>query len=134
MEHRMKTTKLARRWSRPARDFLAGLAVFAVIAAVAMIDNVGPGQFFASSAHARLLEYPQAVPAELAIPGLGASTELETGAAVPVRRMASVATLALAFAGMFALNLWFARQLRIAARSRVRAARRQQIQQIQRPG
>ena len=125
----MNTTKLARRWTRPARDFLAGLAAFAVIATVVMIDNVGPGQFFGSSAHARLLEYPQPVPAELSIPGLGASPEVKTGPADPVHQMASVVTLALAFAAMFSVNMWFARQLRITARSRVRAARRQQIEQ-----
>ena len=112
----MRTSKIVRRWMRPARDFLLGMAVFAVIAICGMTDSGGPAQLLGGPAHARF-EYPAVVSVEL----LPTDMPMKAPDTDSQLQLASTATLALAFAMLFALNLWFARHLRTVARSRVRA-------------
>jgi hypothetical protein len=114
----MATNKLISRYRRSARDFALGLGVFAT---AGLADLASPGCFFSTAAHARRFEEE---PLSLAI---GQSPDAMTAFHTLTRggsgghQLMVIATLAVAFATMFALNLWFARHVRrvhVSARRR----------------
>jgi len=103
----MNHHKLARRMVRPLRDFLIGLALFSGVALSGVLDvcqgGVCQGGLFASSAHARMF-----TPEPKSDPGDRSSIEPTSPAGQPTLALAS---LAVAFATLTALNLWFARHI-----------------------
>lgn len=105
----MTTTKWMRRYGRSAQDFALGLAAFST---AALTGGAGPCGFFSTAAHARRFE-EEILPL---VPVSGSETVQAFHAATPAWTMTHqvmvFATLAIAFASMFALNLWFARHVR----------------------
>lgn len=106
----MTRNKLARRMSRPVRDFLMGLAFCAMIALSSVADR-GPAQsLFANSAHAQLVEIimetPDPVSAAWAGPVQSAGRNQQ--------QMAAMIILALVVSSLLSLNLWFIRHVRRA--------------------
>ncbi len=104
----MTTAKLKRRFSRPVRDFALGLTVFAgssLACGTNWIENTG---VLSGAAQAGRFEEDaisigaQVSGAVIAMPGpvLGSP-----------EHMSMFLSLALGFAGVFALNLWFARHV-----------------------
>ncbi len=92
----MTHAKLARRLARPARDFLAGLLLFA---------GLSGSDWFASAAHARLFEVEPVegmLEAVLALPTLSAVS------------LPALLCLGLSFALLVAVNMWLFRHLRQA--------------------
>ena len=129
----MTARKLVRRWVRPTRDFLLGLGVYAAVGCSGLADAGAAAQLFGGAAHARLLEHPVALqPAQsadwagIAIIGAPAGDRLAALAVSSSMTSVMMSTImALAFASLFSLNLWFARHLRHAYRVQLRASRRQ---------
>lgn len=113
MNTSMKTSKWVRRFAKTVRDFALGLGLFAAVSL--------PGAFslFSTAAHARRFEEEPLPLVQLATPPVEAS-KLATGLS-PTHHMMVFVTLAVAFATLFALNLWFARHVR-----RVHASSRRQ--------
>lgn len=102
----MMQHKLARRFARPARDFMFGMVLFLAIAVSGVVRTSSSSGLIASSAYAGLLEEEPA-----AQPQFGA--ERQVVAPLDMRQQAmALASLALAFSTLFAMNLWFARHLR----------------------
>ena len=111
----MARGKLIRRLRRPARDFLVGLGLIAVVAASGVADRGPVHGIFAHSAHAGWEAEDVAAAA-----GLG---ERATAPAVRDQTRAyplELGILAVALSGMMAFNMWFARHLRRVAASRGR--------------
>lgn len=106
-----KTTNLfGSRLARPVRDFLLGLTLFTVVAVTCLAGAPDCGGLISNPAQARLFEV-EPVAEDLAV----AFALSQAGAAsMPslAQQFMALSSLALAFASVFALNLWFARQLR----------------------
>ena len=106
-----KTTNLfGRRLARPVRDFLLGLTLFTVVAVTCLAGAPDCGGLISNPAQARLFEV-EPVAEDLAV----AFALSQAGAAsMPSlsQQFMALSSLALAFASVFAFNLWFARQLR----------------------
>ncbi len=123
MSHDMNHTKRVRRMARPVRDFLAGLALFTVVAGTGVVDQapVGAG-WIATAAQAGRLETqtvdPSLEPFLVEAPAVQAGGSQGTGAQFRAserqQQVLILISLALAFATVFALNLWFARHVRRA--------------------
>ena len=109
----MINRKIARRFGRPARDVLTGLALFTLVCLSSVADRGAPTSLFAGSAHARFLEMQPADGLDQVVYGEAPSTP-------PHRQAAAMITLALAFSTLFATNLWFYRHLRRVSASRRR--------------
>lgn len=101
----MNQTKLVRRLALPVRDFAAGLSLFLLVAAssAGVAPTSGAG-WIATSAQAHFVKVDNMdgmIGAILAVPAVAGPNGL----------MATLC-LALAFASLFALNLWFARHVK----------------------
>lgn len=109
----MTKAKLKRRFSRPVRDFALGLTVFAGSSLSSATEWMQLTGLICGSAHARRVEV-EPMPAGA---GLGDQT-FDALSAMPgpslgsLEHMSLFLTLALAFAAVFALNLWFARHVK----------------------
>ena len=109
----MKPKKLARRMAKPIRDFLAGLLIFTAVALSGMIElPTSATSWISSAAHARLLEAqaPDAGLEQFLVPATG----IELTNNNQQQQVQVLISLALAFSTLFAMNLWFARHLRLA--------------------
>lgn len=103
----MNRSKLMRRMAPAARDFLTGLLLFAGVAMSGLIDTAERGSgWLTTSAHARLFELEM-------LDGIVEAASIAPVAAAQPQGLA-MAVLALAFASLFAVNLWFARHIRRA--------------------
>lgn len=107
----MSKARLTRRLVRPVADFALGLALFGALVASGVVDWSTPGGLIAGSAHAGWLEeIPKAIAGiERAVELAG--TRIEPAAST-LHHWLTVMSLALAFASMFAVNMWFIRHLR----------------------
>lgn len=104
MTNYTSTRPLSRRVPRGLRDFLLGLTLFAVVAMAGLAGEPGGGGFFTNPAQARfLIEEPAA---------MGWVSAGSVTLRPPGHQLADLASLALAFATVFAFNLWLARHLR----------------------
>jgi hypothetical protein len=103
----MSRTIISRRVARPVADFLVGLLLFGAFLLPAWMEaSKAGGSRLAGAAHARLLEF-----------GLrDHMIGLAAIAAVPAPEPSVVAVVCvgMAFASLFAVNLWFARHVRAA--------------------
>ena len=107
----MNQRKLARRLARPARDFLVGLTLLSAVALCCITDSAPAGTgWIASAAHARIVE-PEAAVEPFLVPFLGLPAGLEPAAGVS-HHLLALASAAVAFATLVAINLWFVRHLR----------------------
>jgi hypothetical protein len=104
MTNHTSTRPPSRRVPRGLRDFLLGLTLFAVVAMAGLAGEPGGGGIFTNPAQARFLVEEPAVGAWVS----AGSVTLRP----PGQQLADLASLALAFAAVFAFNLWFARHLR----------------------
>lgn len=113
----MNVNKMVRRWARPIRDFALGLGLYVVVAVSCMSGISSPLEIFGGSAHARLFE-PASDVANLAAlePELGVDSGSTTHVQFATTTLIAPVMLALAFASLFSLNMWFARHLRLAYR------------------
>lgn len=107
----MTLPKISRSVAQVAGDFLAGLVLFAALVAPGLAGSPEPGTgWLSNAAHARY---------DLLDPTFDI---IDAGMAVPVPpewitfqpQVAALMSLALAFATLFAVNLWFARHVRRA--------------------
>ena len=117
----MNSSKLARRWARPARDFLLGLGIYGAVAVSGLVHAGGSTEIFGSAAHARLFEQPPEFAVESAANAPSVSEIMTLAASSD---MVTPVMLAVACATLFSLNMWFARHLRQLHRSQVRVAAR----------
>lgn len=99
-----------RRLLRTARDFLLGLALFAVVAMTGIAGTPGSSGFLSNSAHARYFEIEPVSPTAAMVGAVGQSKGAEARALR--QHLLAVSSLALAFATAFAFNIWLARHLR----------------------
>jgi hypothetical protein len=104
----MSRSKLARKLAVPMRDFMLGLGIFLVLAFVCTGVSVVDGHIAFDVAHARFLE-----------PAGTAEMVTVTDASVgqfgrELQRAVTFGLLAMTFALMFAVNVWFVRHVRRA--------------------
>ena len=105
----MIIAKLGSRVPRPVRDFFLGLTLFTVVAVTSLVGAPSCHDLLSSTAHARFYELePVAVDLEQA----ESVMQMRVGVSHPSLQHVMMASLALTFAGVFALNLWFARNLK----------------------
>ncbi len=110
----MTRSKFARRMARPVGDFLFGLGLFGAVVLPSLLEaSRSGGGWLASSAHAHLFEIQMM------------DRMFEMAAIAPVSAgqpgVLAVICMAMAFASLFSLNLWFARHVRKAHASYRRA-------------
>ena len=103
------TTKFGRRLARPVRDFLLGLTLFAVVAVTGLAGAPDCSGLISNPAQARMFEI-EPVAEDLAFAYAMSQANAASMQSVAQQFMA-LFSLALAFASVFAFNLWFARQL-----------------------
>ncbi len=105
----MTHIKLIRRYYRTARDFVVGLAAFhfAVLAGLA-----SPCDWLSTAAHARRFEEEPLPMASGLISNIVPASPTGSLGWSSTHHAMMFLTLAVAFATMFALNLWFARHVR----------------------
>jgi hypothetical protein len=108
----LNQTKLARRMARPIRDFLLGLLLFAVVAGSGIVDMTPASHgWLTSAAHASRLEIFE--PADAMMQAV-AAVEAPAAPGLRIAQISTLLSLALAFASLFAANLWFARHVQRA--------------------
>jgi hypothetical protein len=101
----MNQTKLGRRAKRIIRDFVVGLVLFLVIAVSGAIERGGGADWVAGTAHAGFFHLEPHDSVRHGFEAIGAPVKAH-------QRLMTLFSMALAFASMFALNLWFVRHVR----------------------
>lgn len=96
----MNQIKLSRRTRRLIRDFALGLALFVALAMSGLIELGGFMNWIAATAHAGLQPEPE---------GPVMQSLLATAQVGVHLQVMALFSMALAFASLFALNLWFAK-------------------------
>lgn len=102
----MTSTKFKRRFSRPVRDFALGLTVFAASSLACGTNWMEKSGVLSGAAQAGRFE--EQVNGEQVF---GAVTAMPGAVLGSLEHMSVFLSLALGFAGIFALNLWFARHV-----------------------
>ena len=103
------TARTGRRLPRSFRDFLLGLTLFIVVAITGLAGAPTGSGFISNAAHAQYYEIATATKEMASAFGAG---HARLGGDAFRQQLLVLSSLALAFAGIFALNLWFARHLR----------------------
>lgn len=101
----------SRRMPRMLRDFLLGLTLFTVVAMTGLASAPTGSGLLSNPAHARFYQVEPAAQQPLAIIAGGGTKRAAPHALA--RQLMAVSSLALAFATVFAFNLWMARHLRL---------------------
>ncbi len=104
------TNPFGGRFARPVRDFLLGLTLFTVVAVTCLAGAPDCSGLISNPAQARMFEV-EPVAEDLAFAYALSHANAASMPSVSQQLMA-LTSLALAFASVFAFNLWFARQLR----------------------
>ncbi len=102
------TAKFGRRLARPLRDFLLGLTLFAVVAVTGLAGAPDCSGLISNPAQARMFEIEPVAEDLAAAFAMGNGVVMQSVS----QQFMALFSLALAFASVFAFNLWFARQLK----------------------
>ena len=102
----MSISKFVRRYYKASRDFALGLSLFSLVALPGVVSNCS----IFTTAHAKRYEGEQLPLVALPTPDVTAA--LPQAVVSGWSQMTVFVTLAIAFASIFAVNLWFARHVR----------------------